>query len=73
MDKRKQIAIYKQHLKIARDLKEVAKQNYETAARLESEAITALEELGVQQERARKGKDVLSASVKVSLIANLTK
>lgn len=55
MSKQKLISVFKAQKKMAQSLMAVAKQNYETAAHLESEAITALAELGVQQERARKG------------------
>ena len=51
----------------------VAMQNFSLAARLESEAKSALEELGVQPERARKGRYELPANVKMALQARMTR
>ncbi len=71
MNKTKQIEFYKTQLKTARELKAVAEQNYNIAARLESEAKSALEMLGASSGRSRKGG--LTEEQKLKLKASLTK
>lgn len=72
MKKQDQIAFYKRQKDSAGTLKEVSMQNYQIATQLESEADRALERLGNSPRLARKGKEVLSESVKLKLVSGLT-
>lgn len=70
MNKKVKIAFYKKQAEAARQMQQVAMQNYNLATRLETEAKAALEELGVSKGRAPVG---LSEDLKLSLLAQLTK
>ncbi len=72
MTKRDQISFYKRQVKTSEELKEVAMQNYNLAARLETEARSALLELGAKEGQGRKVKYELPNDVKASLLGNLT-
>jgi hypothetical protein len=73
MNKKLLIQFYKTQLQTSQELKAVAMQNHNLAARLESEASSALKMLGASLGRTRKGKNELSDEVKISLLGNLTK
>ena len=73
MNKSKQIQFYKKQLESSKQLKSVAKQNYNLATQLESEAKSALELLGAKPERTRKGDNILSDKTKLELVSSLTK
>lgn len=72
MTKQKQIAHFKQILEAAKMLKAVAAQELNTATRLESEAIAALDELGVQKGRGRKAKYEMPEEMILQLRAKIT-
>lgn len=72
MTKKEKIKFYRQQLTASRQLKEVAMQNYNLAARFESEANSALQVLGAPEGQGRKVKDVLSEYEELSLISKLT-
>lgn len=71
--KQQHIALYKRQVKAGEEMMQVSQQNYETAARLVSEAKSALEELGAPKGQARKGKNQLPDALKLKLTAGLTK
>lgn len=73
MNKRDKIASFKKILNSAKELKAVSEQNLNIAARLESEANSALMLLGATSGQTRKGKHFLSNEEKISLLASLTK
>lgn len=72
MNKRQQISFWKQQLKSSEEMKQVANQNYNLAARLETAAKSALNELGAQKGQGRKVKHELSEKDRIALIGNLT-
>ena len=72
MNKKKQIEFYKKQLATSQEMQAVAMQNYTLAARLETTAKSALQELGAQEEQGRKVKHQLSEKDKLSLISGLT-
>jgi hypothetical protein len=71
--KRQLEASLKQIAKAAQINKQVSIQNYELATRVESEAISALEIMGVSKGRPPKGKHELPDNIKLSLLGGLTK
>ena len=73
MNKKEQISFYKKQRDSAKRMKSVASQNYQLAAQLESEAESALNLLGANSGRTRKGKDVLPEDVQLKLISGLTR
>ncbi|MFP9099103.1 hypothetical protein ACLI09_08615 [Flavobacterium sp. RHBU_24] len=73
MNKAHEIAKWKRLREAAAMTKAVALQQYETAARLESEADTALAELGAPKGPRRKVKHELSDAEKLRLTASMTK
>jgi len=73
MNKAQEIAKWKRILSAATMTKAVAIQQVETAARLESEANSVLEELGAPKGPHRKVKYELSAEEKLRLTASMTK
>lgn len=72
MSKKDKIKFFKQQLASSREMMGLAMQNYNLAARLESEANSALHELGAPEGQGRKVKYSLSENEKLSLISNLT-
>lgn len=72
MTKQQLIADKKRQLSLAEDNLRVAEQNKEVAARIVSELKTALNDMGVSEGRARKGKVELPDDVKLKLKAGLT-
>lgn len=73
MTKREKELKYKKMIAMAQNLKAVAEQQMIMATRIESEAKSALDELGVSTGQARRGKtDVLSESDKLELLGSLT-
>lgn len=72
MTKSQQISFYKKQLETSQQMKAVAEQNYSIAAQLESEAQSALNMLGNNSGRTRKG-NALSDNEKLKLRASLTK
>lgn len=73
MNKQQQIAELNRQIKVGSELMQVAKQNHEVAARIVSEAQSALNELGGSKGQARKGsKHKLSEETKLKLKASLT-
>ncbi|KGO88069.1 hypothetical protein Q765_03160 [Flavobacterium rivuli WB 3.3-2 = DSM 21788] len=73
MNKQQAITHFKQIIAVAKQGKEVAMQNYNTATQLESEANSALEKLGVSPGQARKGKHKLPDKDILKIRANFTK
>lgn len=73
MKKQDAILFYKNQIESAKLMKEGARQLEANATRLESEAKSALELLGNNPERTRKGKYQLSDEIIFSLSASLTK
>lgn len=73
MNKAQEIAKWKRIKNAAAMTKTVALQQVETATRLESEANSALEELGALTVPRRKVKYELSDAEKLALMANMTK
>jgi hypothetical protein len=72
MNRANQISFYKRQIESAKELKAVSMQNYNIAAQLESEAKSALDLLGANSERTRKGKQ-LSQEEQIKLRASLIK
>lgn len=73
MNKRDKITSFKIILNSAKELKAVSQQNLNIAARLESEANSALLLLGATSGQTRKGKFELSIDKQISLLGSLTK
>lgn len=71
MNKGQAISFWKKQLKAATDCRTVAEQNLHLAARIESEATSALEALGANPGPALKG-DALSPEQHLALTASLT-
>ena len=72
MNKREKITSFKKILNSAQQLRAVCEQNLNIAARLESEANSALLVLGASTGQTRKSK-VISQERKIQLLGNLTK
>lgn len=72
MNKKEKIQFYKKQLSTAKILESVAEQQKQLAARLGSEAKSALDLLGASTERTRKGYE-LSEEDKMALMANMLK
>ncbi|OIQ22015.1 MAG: hypothetical protein BM557_01155 [Flavobacterium sp. MedPE-SWcel] len=71
MSKAQRITHFKEILATAKNLQEVARQQLKSATRLESEAISALEELGSSSGQGRKT-EALTPEEKLKLMAGLT-
>jgi len=72
MNKKELIRSYKNLLASSSEMQALAMQNYSLAARLETTAKSALQELGALEEQGRKVKHQLSEKDKISLLAGLT-
>ncbi len=73
MNKQQKIQFYKKQLESAKIMKSAGRLLEANATRLESEAKSALELLGNNPERTRKGKFQLTDEMKFNLTASLTK
>lgn len=73
MNRTEKIRFYQKQLKSSSQMKEVAMQNYNLAARLEAEAESALKVLGASKGQGRKPKSQLPKELELELISNLTK
>lgn len=72
MNKSDKISFYRKQIKTAEELKQISMQNYNIATQLESEAKSALDMLGANSGRTRKGNE-LSEQTQNTLRASLTK
>ena len=73
MNKQEKIQFYKKQIESAKLMKSSARMLEANATRLENEAKSALELLGNNPERTRKGRYELSDEMKFQLSASLTK